>query len=68
MSSYIYDRSTFIFSTALALDILNVLFERHTTKIDYVLYPAFIKGMATVTNLITRFFYPMAAFTTGGRM
>lgn len=66
--SYIYDRSTFIFVTALSLDLLNILFERHTTKVDFVMYPAFIKGMASTTNLVTRFGTPIVAFSTTGRL
>ncbi len=38
--THIYDRSTAIFVTALAIDILNVVFERQTIKIDCVLLPA----------------------------
>lgn len=38
--THIYDRSTSIFVTALAIDILNVVFERQTIKIDCVLLPA----------------------------
>lgn len=41
--SQLYDRSTFIFLTALALDLLNVFFERNTVKLELVLLPAFIK-------------------------
>ena len=64
----IYDRSTFIFLTAFALDVLNMVSEWHTTKIDFVLYPAFIKGMASTTNLIARFGVPVVAFSTTGRL
>ncbi|KAF5837000.1 hypothetical protein DUNSADRAFT_4973 [Dunaliella salina] len=65
--THIYDRSTFIFLTAFALDVLNMIFERHTTKIDFVLYPAFIKGVASMTNLLTRFGTPVIALSTTGR-
>jgi len=66
--TYRYDRSTFIFITALALDVLNMIFERHTTKVDFVLYPAFIKGVASATNLMARFGTPVVAFSTTGRL
>jgi len=65
--TYIYDRSTFIFLTSFALDVLNMIFERHTTKMDFVLYPAFIKGMASATNMLARFGTPIIAFSTTGR-
>ncbi|GFH14962.1 uncharacterized protein HaLaN_11106, partial [Haematococcus lacustris] len=63
----LYDRSTFLFFTALVMDVLNILFERQTTKLDYVLLPAFVKGMATTSNLVVRFGAPSVAFTTLGR-
>lgn len=68
MPTSIYDRSTTFFATALALDVLNIIFEWHTTKMDFVLYPAFIKGMATITNVITRYYSPTVALSTTGRM
>ncbi|GFH30188.1 uncharacterized protein HaLaN_28988, partial [Haematococcus lacustris] len=63
----VYDRSTFLFLTALVMDVLNILFERQTTKLDYVLLPAFVKGMATTSNMVVRFGTPTVAFTTLGR-
>ena len=66
--AHVYDRSTFIFITAFCLDVLNMLFERHTTKIDFVLYPAFIKGIASTTNVLARFGTPVIAFSTTGRL
>lgn len=50
----LYDRSTLVFGTALLLDVLNALFEAKTAKLDFVLLPAFIKGMAVLTNLMIR--------------
>jgi len=44
-----------------------MIFERHTTKMDFVLYPAFIKGMASATNMLARFGTPIIAFSTTGR-
>ncbi|GIL60978.1 hypothetical protein Vafri_15766 [Volvox africanus] len=63
----VYDRSTSIFLTALAIDLLNIVFERQTIKVDCVLLPAFIKGMASTTNLLVRFFVPVMALTDAGR-
>ncbi|GLC39538.1 Hexokinase-3 [Pleodorina starrii] len=63
----VYDRSTSIFLTALAIDLLNIVFERQTIKLDCVLLPAFIKGMASTTNVLVRFFVPVMALTDGGR-
>ncbi|KAG2431901.1 hypothetical protein HXX76_009392 [Chlamydomonas incerta] len=63
----VYDRSTSIFLTALAIDILNIVFERQTIKLDCVLLPAFIKGMASTTNILVRFFTPVIALTNLGR-
>ncbi|KAG2487725.1 hypothetical protein HYH03_013724 [Edaphochlamys debaryana] len=53
--------------TALAIDVLNIVFERQTIKFDCVLIPAFIKGMASTTNILVRFFVPVMAFTDMGR-
>jgi hypothetical protein len=47
-----YDRSVFVFGTALLVDVLNALFEAKTTKLDFVLLPAFIKGVVVLTNLV----------------
>lgn len=41
----VYDRSSSIFLTALAIDVLNIVFEQQTIKLDCVLLPAFIKGV-----------------------
>ncbi len=41
-----HDRSTFIFLTALAMDILNIVFEQQSIKIDCVLLPAVIQVIA----------------------
>ncbi|KXZ46245.1 hypothetical protein GPECTOR_45g115 [Gonium pectorale] len=63
----VYDRSTSIFLTALAIDLLNILFERQTIKLDCVLLPTFIKGMASTTNVLVRFYTPVVGLTNLGR-
>lgn len=52
--SAFYDRAAAVFGTALVIDVLNSLFELRTTKLDFVLLPCFVKGMATTTNLLLR--------------
>ena len=64
----VYDRSSFIYATALAIDVLNIIFERKSTRLDMVMLPAFIKGMATTTNMMVRFFKPNLIFSSGGRV
>ena len=51
---HVHDRSTFVFATALAIDLLNILFEHRSTRLDFVLLPACIKGLATTTNVLVR--------------
>ncbi|KAG1673965.1 hypothetical protein FOA52_015721 [Chlamydomonas sp. UWO 241] len=66
--SYIYDRSVVMFSTATAIDVLNVLFELKTSKLGYVLLPMFIKSVATTTNVLIRFSTPAIIFSRWGRV
>lgn len=63
----IYDRSTMIFLTALVIDVLNVIFEQQSIKVDCILLPAFIKFMASTTNLLVRFSVPVVFLTDTGR-
>ena len=65
--SSMHDRSTCVFLTALAVDILNIIFEQKSIKIDCVLLPAFIKGMASTTSVLVRFFVPVVFMSSGGR-
>ena len=64
----IYDRSTFIFLTAFVVDLMGIVFERQTAKLDFLLLPAFIKCMASSTNILVRFMQPVVLLTTGGRV
>jgi hypothetical protein len=50
----LYDRSTFVFGTALLVDVLNALFEAKTAKLDFVLLPAYIKSVVVLTNFMIR--------------
>ncbi|MEW5298288.1 MAG: hypothetical protein WDW36_001429 [Sanguina aurantia] len=64
----LHDRSTFIFMTAMSLDLLNVFFERNTVKLDFVLLPAFIKFVACTTNMMIQFGSPVLCVSAGGRL
>lgn len=64
----IRERSATMFCTALAIDVLNIVFEGQTTRLDYVLLPAFIKGMASTTNLLTLFGGSVLGLTPHGRV
>lgn len=57
MPLLIYDRSMFMFATAFVIDVLSACFELKTSRLDMVLLPAFIKGMATLTNTLVRYGY-----------
>lgn len=63
-----YDRAFAVFGTALVIDALNSLFELQTTKLDFVLLPCFVKGMATTTNALLRGGAAVIARGPGGRM
>lgn len=65
---HVYDRALFVFGTAFAVDLLNCLFERKSTKLDYVILPAYIKGVATTTNLLLRCGYGTLALSSAGRV
>lgn len=65
---YVYDRSLFVFGTAFLLDVLGLLFELKTSRLDVVLLPAFVKGAATLTNALARTGWATVAFSTSGRV
>lgn len=65
---YVYDRSLFVFGTAFLLDVLGLLFELKTSRLDVVLLPAFVKGAATLTNALVRTGWATVAFSTSGRV
>ncbi|KAF6266651.1 hypothetical protein COO60DRAFT_1654489 [Scenedesmus sp. NREL 46B-D3] len=48
----VYDRSMFMFGTAFVIDVLSACFELKTSRLDMVLLPAFVKGVATLTNIL----------------
>jgi hypothetical protein len=64
----VYDRSLFIFGTAFLLDLLGLLFELKSSRLDVVLLPAFVKGTATLTNVLMRTGYATVAHSTSGRV
>lgn len=66
--AHVYDRSLFVFGTAFLLDVLGLLFELKTSRMDVVLLPAFVKGAATLTNALVRSGWGTVAFSTGGRV
>lgn len=68
VSPYIYDRSLWLFATVFAIDCLNALFESKNTKLDYVLLPAFVKGMATTSNMLLTRGWATLALTSTGRV
>eukprot|EP00775_Hariotina_reticulata_P013644 gene13644-13767_t len=49
----VYDRSMFMFATAFCIDVLTVGFEFKSSRLDMVILPAFVKGMATLTNALS---------------
>jgi hypothetical protein len=51
----VYDRSMFMFGTAFVIDVLSACFELKTSRLDMVLLPAFVKGLATLTNVLVRY-------------
>jgi hypothetical protein len=63
-----YDRSLFVFGTAFLLDVLGLLFELKTSRLDMVLLPALVKGAATLTNLLARNGWACVALSTDGRV
>jgi hypothetical protein len=65
---YVYDRSLFVFGTAFLLDVLGLLFELRSSRLDVVLLPAFVKGAATLTNVLARTGWATVAFSTSGRV
>jgi hypothetical protein len=64
----VYDRSLFVFGTAFLLDVLGLLFELRSSRLDMALLPAFIKGAATATNLLMRNGWAAVGLSTGGRV
>jgi hypothetical protein len=64
----VYDRSLFVFGTAFVLDLLGLLFELKTSRLDVVLLPAFVKGTATLTNVLMRMGWATVAYSTSGRV
>ena len=66
--SYIYDRSLFVFGTAFLLDVLGLLFELKSSRLDVVLLPAFVKGAATLTNGLMRSGWATVTFSSSGKM
>lgn len=64
----VYDRSMFMFATAFCIDVLTVGFEFKTSRLDMVLLPAFIKGMATLTNSLVRYGWATIGAGPGGSM
>lgn len=68
VSPEMHDRSTFIFLTAMSLDLLNVFFERNTVKLDFVLLPTFIKLVACTTNVIVQARFPVLCISHAGRL
>jgi hypothetical protein len=66
--SSFYDRSVAVFGTALAIDVLNSLFELRTTKLDFALLPCLIKGLATTTNVLMLLGRGAVALGPGGRV
>jgi len=65
--AHVYDRSLFVFGTAFLLDVLGLLFELRSSRLDVVLLPAFVKGVATLTNSLMRSGTATVAFSTTGR-
>ena len=47
--SLIYDRVFAIFATAFGIDIMGSCFEAKAMKLQFILLPAFIKGLAAFT-------------------
>lgn len=65
---HIYDRSFYLFGTVFLLDCLNALFLCNSAKLDFVLLPALIKGLATTTNLLLSRGWGILALSTAGRV
>lgn len=66
--AHVYDRSLCAFGTAFLLDVLGALFELKSSRLDMVLLPAFVKGAATITNLLARGGWGAVATGAGGRV
>jgi hypothetical protein len=66
--SIIYERSTFIFGTAFLFDVMNAMFELKTSRLDFILLPAFIKGLATTTNWLVKSGAAVVAMGPTGRL
>jgi len=64
----VYDRSMLMFATAFCIDVLTVGFEFKSSRLDMVLLPAFVKGMATLTNALVRFGVATVATGASGSM
>lgn len=64
----VYDRSLFMFATAFLIDVLTICFEYKSSRLDMVLLPAFIKGMATLTNALVRYGWGTIGAGSGGSM
>jgi hypothetical protein len=57
-----------MFATAFCIDVLTVGFEYKSSRLDMVLLPAFVKGMATLTNALVRFRMATVAMSASGSM
>lgn len=64
----VYERSLFVFCTAFLLDVLSLLFELKSSRLDVVLLPAFVKGMATLTNALACSGWATVGLSTSGRV
>jgi hypothetical protein len=62
----VYERSLAAFGTAFVLDVLGVLFEAKSSRLDMVLLPAFVKGAATATNALAASGWACVALSSGG--
>lgn len=63
-----YDRSLFVFGTACLLDVLGMLFELKSSRLDMVVLPAFVKGLATLTNGLVRSGWAAVGIGASGRL
>lgn len=58
----------FVFGTAFSIDVLSLCFELKTSRLDIVMLPAFVKGLATITNTLMTLGWGTIGRSYGGHM
>jgi hypothetical protein len=66
--SFYHQLSSVAFGCAFALDLLAVLFYWDTARWEYILYPAYIKGLPFVSSVLMSFGSGVVAVSGVGKL